>query len=106
MNILVVPCRFDIKHVSGLGGRSPPRGGVDPNSGNQQFVLSSSEDEEAGEGADEPGPALTKKQAERQKVGIFLIFPSVNNQSPSPPPLSHTHTRTGAKLPSSGELFC
>lgn len=79
LNIWVALCRFDIKHVSGMGGRSPPRGGIDPNSGNQQFVLASSEDEEGGEGADEPGPALTKKQAERQKVGdTSLDFRSIN----------------------------
>ena len=38
----VLSCRYDIvHHLSGVG-RSPPRGGADPNDSNQQFVADSS----------------------------------------------------------------
>ena len=36
--------RFKIKHVSGLGNRSPPRGGGEGGAANQQILVSSSDD--------------------------------------------------------------
>ena len=36
--------RFEVKHVSGLGNRSPPRGGGEGGAANQQILVSSSDD--------------------------------------------------------------
>ncbi len=47
-NIALFDCRFEIKHVSGLGNRSPPRGGQEGSAANQQILLSSSEDDSKG----------------------------------------------------------
>ena len=37
-------CRFEIKHVSGLGHQSPPRGGGQGGAANQQILVSGSEE--------------------------------------------------------------
>lgn len=36
--------RFEVKHVSGMGGRSPPRGGVAVDAANQQLLVDSEEE--------------------------------------------------------------
>ena len=56
-----------MKHVSGMGGRSPPRGGAAVGAANQQFLADSDEDARQG-GADaeaQPDPKASKKR----KVG-------------------------------------
>ncbi|KAK9843316.1 hypothetical protein WJX74_010259 [Apatococcus lobatus] len=53
--------RFEIKHVSGLGNRSPPRGGGEGGAANQQILVSSSDDGSEG-GRDDPGSPHTKRQ--------------------------------------------
>lgn len=61
--------RFEVKHVSGMGGRSPPRGGAAVGAANQQF-LAESEDEDDNDrqqGADDE-PEASQKASKRQKL--------------------------------------
>ena len=44
-----VLCRFEMRHGLG-GGRSPPRGGMDPGGDNQQFVVGDMESSEGARG--------------------------------------------------------
>ncbi|KAL3144904.1 hypothetical protein ABBQ32_003414 [Trebouxia sp. C0010 RCD-2024] len=56
--------RFEVKHVSGMGGRSPPRGGAAVGAANQQFLADSDEDNrQAGANAEtQPDPKASKKR--------------------------------------------
>lgn len=62
-----------MKHVSGMGGRSPPRGGAAVGAANQQFLAGSDEeadnDREAGTNA-EPQP--NQKTSKKRKVPLAL----------------------------------
>ena len=40
------PCRYEVRHVSGVGQRSPPRGGVDPQGANQQLLVDDDNDDD------------------------------------------------------------
>ena len=41
------PARFEMRRgLGGAGGRSPPRGGIDPGRDNQQFVVGEMDSEE------------------------------------------------------------
>ena len=70
-------CRFEVKHVSGMGGRSPPRGGAAVGAANQQFLAGSDEeadeDRQAGANAEaQPDQKASKKR----KVPITLYRPN------------------------------
>ena len=63
--------RFEVKHVSGMGGRSPPRGGADAAAANQLFLTGSDDevdhDEQGGAGILDDDEL--QKPSKRQKVG-------------------------------------
>ena len=68
-------CRYQVKHVSGGGQRSPPRGGLDPKSANQQLLVSDDDDDlapsaAAGAAANE----LAKEEEKRKKRRKVLIL--------------------------------
>ena len=68
-----VCCRFEVKHVSGMGGRSPPRGGAAVGAANQLFLTGSDEeaddDREAGTNAE---PQADQKASRKCKVPCTL----------------------------------
>ncbi len=66
-------CRFEVKHVSGMGGRSPPRGGAAAGAANQQFLADS--DEEATDERDVDANTESdsnQKASKRRKVGTAI----------------------------------
>ena len=58
--------RFEVKHVSGMGGRSPPRGGAAAGAAIQQFLADSEEeatdDRQAGATAEAQAIQTTSKK--------------------------------------------
>lgn len=50
-------CRYEVKHISGTGRRSPPRGGVDPSAQNQQLLADDDDEEDAALAGPTGGPA-------------------------------------------------
>ena len=54
-------CRYEVRHVSGVGQRSPPRGGVDPQAPNQQLLVDEDNDDDlpASEAAGSPVTCIT-----------------------------------------------
>lgn len=59
-----------MKHVSGMGGRSPPRGGADVSAANQMFLTGSDDEPEQDTqgGAEVPDDTSLQKPSKRQKV--------------------------------------
>ena len=57
----VYACRYEVRHVSGVGQRSPPRGGVDPQAANQQLIVDDDNDDDlpASEAAGLPVTCIT-----------------------------------------------
>lgn len=59
-----------MKHVSGMGGRSPPRGGADTAAANQMFLTGSDDEPDRDEqtGAEACDDGQLQKPLKRQKV--------------------------------------
>ncbi|KAK9865204.1 hypothetical protein WJX84_003607 [Apatococcus fuscideae] len=62
--------RFEIKHVSGLGRKSPPRGGGEGSAANQQILVGSSDDDAGG--ADGGGESPQAKRRRLDQAEAFL----------------------------------
>ena len=62
-------CRFEVKHVSGMGGRSPPRGGAAVDAANQQLLVDSEEEpaDDTQAGAN-PEADISQRASKRRKV--------------------------------------
>ena len=59
--------RFEVKHVSGMGARSPPRGGAAVGAANQQFLADSDEEAADDRQADANAEAQPSQKASKKR---------------------------------------
>lgn len=68
--------RFEVKHVSGMGGRSPPRGGAAVDAANQQLLVGSDEeaadDRQGGTNAEADNMQKASKRRKLEEAEAFL----------------------------------
>ena len=70
---VMLSARFEVKHVSGMGGRSPPRGGAAVSAPNQQFLADSDQEAADDRQADaNTGTDNSQRASKRRKVQVNL----------------------------------